>query len=82
MHRKTILSGEYNGITDHFAAKQLFAVSHIRAYLHEHRLCPKNSVNSNHWMDIIFYPTSSFGYTKKKKQWIDNNPMKKSGNIL
>lgn len=48
MHRKTILSGGYNGITDHFAAKQLFAVSHIRAYLHEHRLCPKNSVNSNH----------------------------------
>lgn len=48
MHGKTILSGEDDGITDHFAAKQLFAVSHIRAYLHEHRLCPKNSVNSNH----------------------------------
>lgn len=29
MHGKTILSGEYNAITDHFAAKQLFAVSHI-----------------------------------------------------
>lgn len=38
MHGKTILSGEYNAITDHFAAKQLFAVSHIWAYLHEHRL--------------------------------------------
>lgn len=82
MHRKTILSGEYNGITDHFAAKQLFAVSHIRAYLHEHRLCPKNSVNSNHWMDIIFIQQVLLDKQKKNPQWIDNNPMKKSGNIL
>lgn len=29
MHGKTILSGEDDGITDHFAANQLFAVSHI-----------------------------------------------------
>lgn len=63
MHRKTILSGEYNGITDHFAAKQLFAVSHIRAYLHEHRLCPKKISQ--------FKPLNGYNFLSNKFFWIN-----------